>query len=254
MSLFNQTPFYHEHILRFFTAFGDIFSGITITKRAENGDKLKIYEVPIEYAPKNKWLRRIREQNDLTAPQVKMTLPRMSFEMIDIRYAPLRKVGVNGSYALGVVNGSRGKIFPPTPYDVIFNVYALTKDNNDSLQILEQIVPYFQPYLSLTYEILPEYQITKDIPITMQAYQVEDAFEGSPEDVRTVNQIFTFAAQMDFFGPMMTNSAIIKDVIVNVGYEYNKPTHTKIEVKVDPITANVDDVYAINSTITTEIL
>jgi len=175
----------------------------------------------------------------------------MSFEMIDIRYAPDRKVGVNGAYAMGNIAGNRGKIYPPTPYDVIFNVYALTKDQNDALQIIEQIIPYFQPYLSLTYEILPEYQISKDVPITMQSYQIEDAFEGSPEDVRTVNQIFTFAAQLDFFGPMITNSSIIKDVIANIGYEYQKPANTKIEVKVDPITSNVDDDYVINTSITT---
>jgi len=250
MSLFNQTPYKHEHILRFFTAFGDIFSGITITKQNSTGKKLQSYEVPIEYAPKNKWLTRVREQNDLTKQQVKMTLPRMAFEMIDIRYAPERKIGVNGSYALGNASGMRGKIFPPAPYDVIFNLYVLTKDQNDSLQILEQIIPYFQPYLMLNYEILPEYQITKDIPITLQAYQTEDAFEGSPEEVRTVNQVFTFAAQMDFFGPTIVNSSIIKDVIVNMGYQYGKPTTSTIDVRVSPLTASKDDVHTINTTIT----
>lgn len=248
MSLFNQTPYYHEHVLRFFTAFGDIFSGITITKRDEQGNKVKVYEVPIEYAPKNKWLSRIREQNDLTASQIKMTLPRMSFEMTDIRYAPDRKIGVNGTYALGNALGNRGKIFSPVPYDVIFNVYVLTKDQNDSLQILEQILPYFQPYLTLNYEILPEYQITKDVPITLMSYQTEDTFEGSPEEVRTITQIFTFSAQMDFFGPTILNSAIIKDVIINMGYTYNNIITGVLETKVNAITASKDDNYTIIET------
>ena len=248
MSLFRTTPFYHAHIERFLGAFGEIFSGITIEKRDDTGKKLKSYEVPIEYAPKNKWLNRIREQNDLTSQQVKMTLPRIAFEMTDIQYAPARKIGVNGTYAIGTINGTRGKIYPPTPYDMIFNLYVITKDQNDSLQILEQIVPYFQPYMTINYEILPEFKIFKDVPITLQAYQTRDAFEGSPEDVRTVETQFTFAAQMDFFGPMILNSAIIKDIVLKFGETYNLPTHTTVEIKVNPLTANKTDTYNIVET------
>lgn len=249
MSLFKQTPFKHDHVLRFITAFGDLFSGITITKQTEAGDRIQSYEVPLEYAPKNKWISRLREQNDLTANQVKMTVPRAAFEMVDIRYAPDRKIGVNGQYVVGDIGGVRGKIYPPAPYDMIFELNVLTKDQNDSLQVLEQIVPYFQPYMTINYEILPAYRITKDVPITLTGYKTEDTFEGSPEDTRTVTTVFTFAAQMDFFGPMILNSAIIKTAIVNMGYQYGKPTNIKIEENVNPTTAGLNDNYTIVETI-----
>ena len=250
MSIFSNTPYNHKHIERFVIAFGNLFTGITIQKKDSTGKKLQVYECPIEYAPKAKWLNRIREQNDLTANQVKMTLPRAAFEMVDIRYAPDRKIGVNGSYALGQVDGVRGKIFPPTPYDVVFYLHVISKEESqDALQILEQILPYFQPYLTLNYEILPEYRIFKDVPITLDAYQIEDTFTGSPEDQRTVTQIFTFSAQMDFFGPMVTNTAIIKDAFVKMGYQFGKPTNITIEEKVNPITASKTDTYTIDTTI-----
>jgi len=247
-SVFKNRPFHHRHLENFIVAFGNAFSGITIRKLDANKNKKQSYEVPIEYAPKNKWISRIREQNDLTTSQVKITLPRMAFEMTDIRYAPDRKIGVNGTYVVGDIGGLRGKIYPPTPYDVIFDLYVMTKDQVDSQQILEQIVPYFQPYMFVNYEILPEYQIKKDVPITIQAYQTEDTYAGSPEDQRTVTQIFTFAAQMDFFGPMMLSSSIIKDEFINFGYEFGKPKHTTIELKVDPLYANKSDTYTIIET------
>jgi len=254
MSLFGNTPYNHQHIERFVIAFGSLFTGITVVKKDAAGKKLQSYECPIEYAPKHKWLSRVREQNDLTAPQVKMTLPRMAFEMVDIQYAPTRKIGVNGVYALGNINGIRGKIYPPTPYDVVFYLHVVSKqEKNDALQILEQILPYFQPYLTLNYEILPEYKIFKDVPITLQGYQVEDTFEGSPEDQRTITQIFTFSAQMDFFGPMLLNTAIIKDAFVNFGYEFGKPTNATVELKVNPTTASKNDIYTIDTIITERI-
>lgn len=247
-SIFQTTPFQHDHVLRFITAFGELFTGVTIRKNDSSGVRKQVYEVPVEYAPKDKWISRLREQPDLTSPQIKVTLPRMAFEMVDFRYAPDRKIGVNGAYAIGNINGMRGKIFPPTPYDVIFNLYAATKDQIDSLQILEQITPYFQPYMTLNYEILPEYQIFKDVPITLEGYQIEDTFAGSPEDQRTVTQIFTFAAQMDFFGPTIASSTIIKRALVLMGHQFGNPINTTLEVRVDPISAAKTDAYTIIET------
>jgi len=250
MSIFQNTPYKHDHILKFIVAFGNLFTGVTISKTDATGTKKQVYECPIEYAPKNKWISMLRERSDLNAHQVKMTLPRMAFEMVDIQYAPDRKIGVNGSYAVGEINGMRGKIFPPTPYDCIFELYVLTKDQNDSLQIVEQILPYFQPYMTMNYEILPEYKIFKDVPVTFQAYRTEDTYAGSPEEQRTVTTIFTFAAQMDFFGPMTATTAVIKDAIVKMGENYGKPTNITLEAKVDPITASISDSHTINTTIT----
>lgn len=255
MPIFRDTPFYHQTIERFIIAFGQLFTGITIQKTDANGNKIQSYEAPIEYAPKNKWESRIREQNDLTSPQVKMTLPRIAFEVSDIKYAPDRKIGVNGVYAVGTMPATatrpamRGKIFPPTPYDVTFSLYVATKDSTDAFQILEQILPYFQPYMTLTYIILPEYNITKDSPVTFQAYQIDDTYDGSPEDQRLETQTFTFGAQMDFFGPMILTDKIIKNVIASLGESFNLPTNVKINNVVNPITAAVHDTYTIVETI-----
>lgn len=249
MALFDVN-FYHHGLERFIIAFGQLFTGISIVKRDENGVKYKNYPVGIEYGPKHKWISRQREQPDLTAGQIEITLPRISFEITDIQYAPARKIGTNGTYCVGNVNGMRGKIFNPTPYDVIIELRSYCKDQNDSQQILEQILPFFQPYLTLNFEILPEYKIAKDVPITFQGYQQQDTYDTSPEEFRAVQQTFTFAAQMDFFGPLMGSTAVIKDIILTIGEDITfNHNLVDMEIKVNPLTAAKTDIHTIDTTI-----
>lgn len=244
-SLYNN-HFYHQTIKRFLVAFGELFEGLSIIKRDENGNRLQDYPVEIEYGPKNKWISRQREQPDLTAQQVQITLPRMSYEIVDIQYDPTRKVGVNGSYAVGSIGNMRSKIFNPVPYDVIIQLRSYTKDQQHSQQIMEQIVPFFQPYLSLNFEILPEFKIFKDVPILLQSYEQVDTYDTSPEELRIVQQTFTFSAQMDFFGPLIGSTGVIKDIIISLSEDKTFSTDTvEIEIKVDPITANKNDTYII---------
>ena len=96
MSLFGAYPYYHRTLERFIIAFGSLFSDITIRKFDSSGtNRLSSYTVPVEYACKDKWFSRLKEQTDLSAHQVKVTLPRIAFEMTDLRYAPTRKIGAN---------------------------------------------------------------------------------------------------------------------------------------------------------------
>lgn len=246
MSVFSDNPFNFQSLERFVASLGALFSGITLTKRDNTGSKLSAIQIPISYAPKSKWQAMISERPDLEGHQVKITLPRAAFEITDIKYAADRKIGMQGAYTIGDINGKRGKIFPPAPYDVTFNLYVATKDeNNDSFNIFEQIVPYFQPYMTMKYEILPLYKINKEVNISLLNYQNEDTYDGSPENQRTITQIFTFVANVDFFGPMLTNTAVIKEVLVKMAFDSsNKATHL-YDLKVNPFSANATDNYAV---------
>jgi hypothetical protein len=246
MSVFSNTPYNFQSLERFISALGQLFTGITLVKRDNNGSKISTVQIPISYAPKSKWLAMITERPDLEGPQVKITLPRAAFEITDIKYAADRKIGMQGAYTVGDINGKRGKIFPPAPYDVTFNLYVATKDeNNASFNVLEQIVPYFQPYMTMKYEILPLYKINKEVNITLLDYQNEDTYDGSPENQRTITQIFTFVANVDFFGPMITNTAVIKEVLVKTSFDSTmKATHL-YDLKVNPFSANATDNYAV---------
>lgn len=245
-SLFKNKYFYHQHIKKFLIAIGEVFNDVTVRKHEQDGTYHQNIEIPVAYAPRNKWVSRKKEQPDLTAPQIEIPLPRITFQVVDVKYAGERKVGVPGAYVIGTIDGKRQKIFQPAPYDVTFKLYTYTKDQTDSLQILEQILPYFQPYLIINYEVYPEFQIKKDVLVNLNNYSETDSYDGSPGEHREVIQEYTFTAPLDFFGPGPTHgeAPVIKDVFINMGFMINAP-HTQYEARVDPLTADKEDVYDI---------
>ena len=248
MSVFTNNYSYHQSVKRFIIAFGNLFAGIGIEKHEKDGSVRGTRTVPIAACPRNKWVSRQFEQPDLMAPQVEISLPRITFEMVEIKYAPERKIGFQGAYVLGNQDGKRTKIFNPAPWDAMFNLYTYTKDQTDSLQIMEQILPFFQPSLTLNYEVLPEFQVKKDVPITLMNVQSQDTYAGSPEEYRDVIQTFTFATKLDFFGPMPSSGSVIKKALIDFAYLFPNPPHSQYEAKVDPLTADKDDVYTIIET------
>lgn len=245
MSVFEHNHYYHQQVKRMIIAFGELFTGISIKKQEKSGKKYQEYPVPVAYAPKNKWVSRTTEQPDLMAPQVEITLPRITFEMAQMRYAPERKIGFNGAYVVGNIGGVRSKLFSPAPWDVTFNMYSYTKDQTDSLQILEQILPYFQPFMTLNYEVLPEYQIKKDVPVTLIDTSIEDSYEGSPDNMRQVIQTFSFNFQLDLFGPVPASGKVIKEAFINVGFLFPNPPTMQFSATVTPREANKYDAHTI---------
>jgi hypothetical protein len=244
MSLFKRNYYYHQTTKSFITAFGSIFDGISIEKHNSDGTTAQDYVVPIDYSPKNKWLLMLNERPDYTTNQVQITLPRMSFEIIQMTPALQRKHGFNGTFSIGALNaGGRTKVYNPVPYDLTVNLYALTKDNNDMFQIIEQIVPYFQPSLTINLNILPEMNIYKDIPLTLMGVDTQDSFTGSPDEQRTIMSTFTFIAQLEYFGPINSQGSIIKDVKVNITGDQQE----KLDVAVNPSTANPTDAYTVTT-------
>lgn len=245
-SIFQDQAFYHETIRRLIISFGQLFQNMQLQKYDATGQKQQVIQIPCEYGPKNKWLNLIKERPDYNQG-VETVLPRMSYEITDYRYDASRKIGAKGSYTVGTLGDARAKLFNPVPWDVYINLYSMCKDQNTSLQILEQILPYFAPSLTVSIEILPEFKLRKDIPIVLSGVNVEDSYEGSPEDQRVVIQTFTFVAQLDLFGPVNPRHAIIKHAQANVGTNFEmNVTDTTYKADVNPETANKTDTYIVD--------
>lgn len=249
MSLFGSNPFYHEHIKKFIVAFGSLFTGLSIVNYDQSCNKEQILQVPIAYGPKNKWLTRLAEQPNLTTMTVRNTLPRLCFEVTDIRYDPERKVGTVGSFVPGVMNNSPVKVFNPVPYNLVVNLYSLTKDQGDSLQILEQILPYFAPTLDLKVTQFNSLNMDKTIPVQLNSVSIDDSYaDNNVQSLRTVIQTFSFTAKMDFFGPIFSKGKEIKRTILD--YSTSSPLDPDYEYRaeVDPFTAKKEEPWSIKET------
>jgi len=93
----------------------------------------------------------------------------------------------------------------------------MTKLNDDMLQIVEQILPYFQPAYNLPIKYLGNLKELRDVPIQLDNIQMEDDYEGNFETRRALIYTLDFTAKTYVFGPI---ADVTGDVIrkVSVGY------------------------------------
>ena len=147
------TYFYHEILRKTVIGFGTLFNNIHIRHKDASGVNYSVMKVPLAYGPIQKFLARIEQQPNLNR-DVAITVPRLSFEMTGLQYDATRKTGITQTFV--AVDGSDRvkKVYMPVPYNITFELNVLTKLNDDSLQIVEQILPYFQPAFNITINLI----------------------------------------------------------------------------------------------------
>jgi len=207
--------YYHERIRRSVAIFGKMFNDIYIMRKDSNGNVISTVKAPLAYAPKQKYLDRIREQEDLqTGQRVALKLPRLSFEIISLNYDPARQLQKTTNFTqAGSTSSTRAKVNAYVPYNIGFqlNVYAKTQD--DALQIVEQILPYFNPQYNLTIKPLSSYpNVKEDVPITLNGVDFADDYEGDVGSRRTIIYTLTFEMKLNFYGPITDTNVITKAI------------------------------------------
>lgn len=213
------TYFYHEKVRNCVAMFGRLFNNIYVIRKNSSGQVISQVKVPLSYAPKRKYLERIRENPDLTEDtQVAIKLPRMSFEIVNFAYDPTRQLTKSNTFnSIGSSNTNRQKYFPPVPYTVSFQLNVYAKSQDDALQVVEQVLPYFNPQYTLTVKPFgadyPDFK--EDIPIAIQGVSFQDDFEGSFETRRTIIYALDFEMKINFYGPIL-QSGIIRSAISNI--------------------------------------
>lgn len=213
------THFYHQKVRKCVAIFGALFNNLYVIRKNSSGAAVSQIKVPLSYAPKQKYLERIRENPDLeTDTKVAIKLPRMSFEITSFVYDPTRQLTkVSNFNTTGTSSTNRQKFYSPVPYTINFqlNVYAKTQD--DALQIVEQILPTFNPQYTLTIKpFASEYpDFKEDIPVVIQNVSFADDFEGALEQRRTIIYTLDFEMKVQFYGPINTGE-IIRNSIVDI--------------------------------------
>ncbi|WJZ48408.1 proximal tail sheath stabilization [Synechococcus phage DSL-LC02] len=206
--------FYHEVLRKTVIGFGTLFNNIKIVHKNENGSDASIMKVPIAYGPIQKFLARIEQQPDLASKQT-LTLPRLSFEMKGLQYDPSRKTTIVQTFKT-TNDGTPVKVYMPVPYNVSFELNLMTKLNEDALQIIEQILPFFQPSLNITIDLVSSIGEQKDIPIVLEGIMFQDNYVGGFDERRVLIYTLNFTAKTVLFGPIANSTdGLIKKVQVD---------------------------------------
>lgn len=227
--------FYHSSIRKYVVCFGTLFNNIYVAKPQEDGSTKK-YRVPLAYAAKEKYIRRIQEFETLNIdennPGVDSSyLPRMSFQLTGLMYDSLRKRNsLSKTKAFEPTSDTLSYNYAEVPYNLEFTLSILTRKMDEGLQIVEQILPYFAPEFVVTVD-LGSFAKKIDIPITMSSYTQSVEFEGEADentDYRVISFDLTFNMRGYLYGPTK-NSAIIKESITRFFDYDNEGLHGAIK-------------------------
>ena len=244
--------FYHETIRKVIVSFGTMFNNINLVRKDSSGNISQSMKVPLAYGPREKFLVRLREDADLSKT-VAITLPRIGFEIANLSYDPNRKL--NRVQKFKKVKGAKASQldtqFMPVPYNIDIELFVMAKQSDDALQIVEQILPYFQPDYTFTINDQPDMGIKRDVPIILNSIAYEDDYQGDFTTRRALIYTLSFTAKFYLYGPV-TSSKVIKTVQVDQ-YTDLQDTSPKREqrykVTPKPETAEADDDFGFNETI-----
>ena len=243
--------FYHESIRKVIIAFGTTFNNIQLVRKDNDGNIKQSMKVPLAYGPRQKWLTRLNEDADLSKT-VAITLPRIGFEIQNLQYDPNRKLNrVQKFKKVKSTNDDRlDSQYMPVPYNLNLQLYVMAKESDDSLQIIEQILPYFQPDYTLTINDNVSMDSKRDVPIVLNSISYEDDYQGDFTTRRALIYTLSFTAKFYLYGPV-TSSKVIKTVQVDqyTDSEVNSPKREqRLTVTPNPTSADADDNFGFNET------
>ena len=210
--MLNNNIFYHAITRKIIVGFGSLFSNIRLDRK-KDGVTEQTIQVPIAYAPKEKWLVRI-EQDSTLENNVYTTLPRLSFEITGMSYDAGRKTNRMNYITCGD-GDTVTRVYSPVPYNIDISLYCLTKTQEDALQIVEQIFPYFTPEYTMSLKGVPESNIIMDIPIILESINIQDDYDGDFNQRRFVTYTMNFTLKANFYGPVI-DGKIITNTLVDV--------------------------------------
>ena len=239
--MLNQ-KFYWGTVRKSIVAFGNLFNNIHIDRRDDSGSVIQSLKVPLSYSPKNKFLARIAAQPESFTQSFQTYLPRLAFEMTGLAYDPGRRISlVQQNRAANSTSTTLNAQYAPTPYNIQVALYVYAKNQDDGLQIIEQIIPYFNPDYNLTMKTIPQMGIKNDLPILLNGISFDDTYDGDFADRRSIIWTLSFTMKLNYYGPI-NRQGVIKKVIANTySNEALTEKQSSITIQPNPLTAKPGD-------------
>lgn len=256
--MLGYNEFHHDLLAKYTKLFGSLFTGLEVyrenTTEVNRPSKQK---VPLAYGPLNKITAFSQEEHESDKAAVATITPRMGFQRTSVMYDPSRRT--NKFQSVVSVNGPMRNF---VPYNLTFELYVVGKTGRDCERVVEQIIPFFDPTLTMTiYPVKGDTSISRDVPITLNQVMESNNYEGYPEDRQEVVWTLGFTMQAFMFIPVAQAGSVIKKVIVNYhdldaininessevypGLTADGEPTTDPEEAVDYITVEADDPFAV---------
>ena len=209
---------YHSAIRKYIIMFGNMFNDIDVVRYNNAGTAVQSIRVPIAYGPKEKYLARLRQDANIDR-EVSIVLPRLSFEITGFSYDSARQMNKqNRITSIGSGNNSLRSGWAPAPYNIDISLYGMFANNEDAVQVVEQILPYFRPEWTNSVKIVPSLGIYVDVPTVLTGMSLEDTYEADFQTRRAIIYTFNFTVKGYIYGPV-TNKGLITRTLVDFHIE-----------------------------------
>tara|TARA_B110000914_G_scaffold110339_1_gene96580 strand:- start:1042 stop:1593 length:552 start_codon:yes stop_codon:yes gene_type:complete len=179
-------------------------------------------------------------------------LPRMGFEITSLELDSTQKLAKRNVIVESHASDATKKktIKHQVAYNINVSLYILTKNQDDGLQIVEQILPYFQPEYNLTINPVSGFAYKQDVPIILTGVTMSDDYEGDFVTRRALIYQLDFTMKMKFFGPT-GNQGVIRTVNIDLnGNSGGSDILEEMDFAITPSSADEDDNYTVTVTVT----
>lgn len=225
--------YYHGVIRKYIIMFGNMFNDIDVVRYNNAGTASQTIRVPIAYGRKEKFLVRLRTDPNLDR-DVAIQLPRLAFEITDMSYAPTRTLSkLQKNTAIGSHGDSLRSQFTPVPYDINISLYGMFANQEDAVQVVEQILPFFRPEWTNSVKLVPSMGQFYDIPTVITGLSIEDTYEADFQSRRAIIYTFTFTVKGYIFGPV-SNKGVIKRTVLDFASDSTVGTPFNERVSLTP--------------------
>ena len=229
--------FYHSLTKKAVILFGRLFDDITlIRKNNTTGKEVDRLLVPIIYSPKEKMVTRLFSDPDLYK-QIQVILPRMGFEITGITYDAARKQNSLLKSAAPRTSTTATSAYMGVPYDINFQLTIYARNIDDGTQIVEQILPFFNPDFTVTANMIPDLGLLKDVPVVLDSVSNDIQYEGNYDSIRAVMWTLNFTMKIYYYGPV-TYPKIIRRVESNIWQDASLYPGHVVKLNINNIAAN----------------
>lgn len=190
-----ENHYYNGSIRRYTVLFGSIFSDLYIRRTSKDNKIDEYIKVPLKYGRGHAYEKTDQSIDTYQDKRIRQILPAMAFTLESLEYDSPRKLNKHSQMtSIGTDANNIGVISGPLPYNLEYQLDIRTKNMDDMLQIIEQIIPLFNQGLTIRMNEVKEtyVDVERDVTIKLVGQEITDNSEDQYEDARFVNTTLTF--------------------------------------------------------------
>lgn len=241
--------FYNSSIRNYIVLLGELLGHVQV-KRVKDG-KDKYIKVPISYVSKEHFIQKMTSalsnagDDPRKMAKVGQILPRMSMQLVDVMYDETYKTGIQ-NVKMRIPGKELMSQFNPVPYKFTFQVGIYTRFEDDMFQIIEQILPYFQPTFNCKIKELHDNEVKIDrvVPVTVTSVIMDEELEGDRFAQRRLEWTLTVEVQGWLYPAAANLKGEIRTIYINLFNDERElgrgEQFESVDFQVDPEDANYE--------------